>query len=107
MGQDEVLSHSFEHPFAVVVPTELDRRALEQRLDVSGEALWGGVVEMICDVRDAQPRVFEESSGADETRHGEVAFGVGVRNEMGGRERILRARQYSDTVLVALKARRQ
>ena len=42
---------------------------------MTSKALWRAVVEVVGDVGDGEPGIFEEAGRANEARHGEIALG--------------------------------
>ena len=75
--QDEIFAKALQHPLAVVLATELERRHAEQPANVPAEALRRGVVESIGDASHGQSGVLEELRRANEARRCQIALGRG------------------------------
>lgn len=71
----EPFAHGVEHAVPRVSPAELNGAAAEDVLDMAGEALGRGVLQLIGDLRNGAARVFETGRGAYESGIGEVPSG--------------------------------
>ena len=71
---DQIGAKSSEHAGTVVARTKFTRCDVQQGTNMSPEALWRAVVEMVSDVCNGEAGVLEEARSANESRCRQISF---------------------------------
>src|SRR4051812_5738968 len=75
MRSNELLAKTLEHASSIILSTKLTSGHLEQGTDMTSEALWRAVFEMIRHVGNRKARVLEQLGCSNKARHGQVLLG--------------------------------